>query len=230
MPQVSETRSSSASPRWLMPYEPSTMKPWICFLVMTLTTPAMASAPYVDEAPSRSTSTRSMIALGMVERSTKLRWPSSASGYGAMRRPSEIDSVDCTVRPRSAGAVAPEAKLKPVFQPFVIVPALFAVRRCTASAAVLMPRSSSVSELSTVTGEGDSASVRRRIEPVTTTSSRSDSAAGAAANEAGLWVAATATAAASSARRTDRCTMRELSHSACSFIYGLLRSELLLGQ
>ena len=46
-----------------------------------------------------------------------------------MRRPSKIDSVFCTVRPRSDGAVAPDAKLKPVFQPDWIVPALFAATR-----------------------------------------------------------------------------------------------------
>ena len=97
---------------------------------------------------------RSTIAFGIVLRSTKLRWPSSASGYGAMRRPSAIDSVFCTVRPRSAGALAPLAKLKPVFQPCWIVPALFADRRWTASETVLIPRSSSVSALRTVTGEG----------------------------------------------------------------------------
>src|ERR1043165_2055374 len=75
-------------------------RPWISFFVMTLITPAMASAPYVDEAPSRSTSMRSTMAFGMVFRSTKLRWPSSASGYGARRRPSATDSVACTVRQR----------------------------------------------------------------------------------------------------------------------------------
>ena len=37
---------------------------------MTLITPAMASEPYCAEAPSRSTSMRSMAASGMVSRST----------------------------------------------------------------------------------------------------------------------------------------------------------------
>ena len=49
-------------------------------LVMMLTTPAIASAPYDDESPSRRTSTRSMMSSGIVLRSTKLRVPSSASG------------------------------------------------------------------------------------------------------------------------------------------------------
>src|SRR3546814_12168137 len=105
-----------------------------------------------------------------------------------MRRPSEIDSVACTVRPRSAGAFAPEAKLKPVFQPWVIVPAPLADKRCTASATVLMPRSWSVSELSTVTGDGASVLVRRRIEPVTTIVSSVEvapSSAGASCAKAG---------------------------------------------
>src|SRR3546814_19389280 len=91
-----------------------------------------------------------------------------------MRRPSEIDSVACTVRPRSAGAVAPEAKLKTVFQPWVIVPAPLADKRCTASATVLMPRSWSVSGLSTVTGGGASGLVRGRDEPVKTTISQAE--------------------------------------------------------
>jgi hypothetical protein len=90
------------------------------------------------------------------------------------------------------------------FQPDVMVPALLADRRCTASDTVLMPRCSSSSALMTVTGEGVSESVRRRIEPVTTTSS-SASACDAGASCAKTWEdgsAVAATAAANSARRT----------------------------
>ena len=102
-----------------------------------------------------------------------------------MRRPSKMVSVDCTVRPRSEMALAPAAKLPPAFQPWVIVPALPADRRCTASVTVLRPRCSSVSAESTVTGDGVSVSVRRISEPVTTIWSPVASwAAGAAAGAA----------------------------------------------
>jgi hypothetical protein len=50
--------------------------------------------------------------------------------------------------------LAPAAKLLPLFQPSEIVPEPLAEMRCRPSATVLMPRASSVSVVSTVTGAG----------------------------------------------------------------------------
>ncbi len=58
------------SPSPVCPTSAAADPPWSADLRMTLITPAMASEPYCAEAPSRSTSTRSMALIGMVSRST----------------------------------------------------------------------------------------------------------------------------------------------------------------
>ena len=74
--------------------------------------------------------------------------------------------LDEVVRPRSDTADAPDAKPK-VDHELFIVPALFAGRSVTASAIVLIPRKSSCSADSTVTGDADAVSARLMIDPVT---------------------------------------------------------------
>ncbi|SVJ79168.1 Uncharacterised protein [Klebsiella pneumoniae] len=58
------------SPSPVCPTSAAADPPLSADLRMTLITPAMASEPYCAEAPSRSTSTRSMALIGMVSRST----------------------------------------------------------------------------------------------------------------------------------------------------------------
>jgi hypothetical protein len=71
---------------------------------MKLTTPPTASVPYTAEAPSRSTSTRSMAPNGMAFRSTAegeaLKPPMLPNGWTASRRPFSSTSVELAPRPR----------------------------------------------------------------------------------------------------------------------------------
>jgi hypothetical protein len=90
-------------------------------------------------------------------------------GKLAERRPSTSTRVDETPRPRSETAEPPA--LKPPWKPVGIEPAPSAEIERMASAAVLMPARCRFSEVSTVTGDGVSVSVRRNSEPVTTISS-----------------------------------------------------------
>ena len=76
--------------------------------------------------------------------------------------------MDDTPRPRSETAEPPAEK--PFWNPVPIDPALSAEIERIASLAVVIPAFASVSEVSTVTGDGVSVSVRRNSEPVTTIS------------------------------------------------------------
>ncbi len=97
------------SPWPLMPVSALIVRPVKLFFRITLTTPAMASEPYTADAPSLSTSMRSMASMGIDEMSTKSRSPSSGIGYEAMRWPSISTSVAPTVRPRNATPLPPAA-------------------------------------------------------------------------------------------------------------------------
>ena len=76
---------------------------------MTLTTPATASAPYTADAPSFSTSRRSIAATGIVLMSTKLVVMDSANELIATRRPLTSTSVASAPRPRRLIEAAPLA-------------------------------------------------------------------------------------------------------------------------
>ncbi len=74
-----------------------------------LTTPATASEPYTAEAPSLSTSTRSIAATGIELMSTKLVVMFSANELIATRRPLTSTSVASAPRPRRLMEAAPFA-------------------------------------------------------------------------------------------------------------------------
>ena len=74
-----------------------------------MTTPATASAPYTAEAPSFSTSRRSIAATGIVLMSTKLVVMDSANELIATRRPLTSTSVASAPRPRRLTDAAPLA-------------------------------------------------------------------------------------------------------------------------
>ena len=134
-----------------------------------MTTPAIASEPYSAEAPSFRISTRSTMPIGNEETSTNDFWPSSASGYDAMRWPSTSTSVASTDMPRSDTPLAPPA-IAPL-NACVSVPLLSAAAERITSAIELRPLLAISSALMTVTGDAVSASVRRMNEPVTMTDS-----------------------------------------------------------
>jgi hypothetical protein len=67
---------------------------------MKLITPPTASVPYTADAPSRSTSMRSIAANGMLLRSTATVPPMLPNGWLASRRPLSSTSVELAPRPR----------------------------------------------------------------------------------------------------------------------------------
>jgi len=82
--------------------------------MMKLTTPATASAPYTDDAPPVSTSTRLTSAEGM-----KLMSDTGARGSpGWSRRPLIRTSVRVTPRPRKLTVAMPSAPLE-MFEPWL---------------------------------------------------------------------------------------------------------------
>src|SRR4051812_49144210 len=79
---------------------------------MMLITPAIASEPYSDEAPSVRISTRSMMLAGMVLRSTAAETPDAEDSL-IQRRPSTRISVRLALRLRSEIVVEPEPTPEP---------------------------------------------------------------------------------------------------------------------
>ncbi len=105
-----------------------------------------------------------------------------------MRRPSIRVSVEFTDRPRNETPDEPAPK--PPVNEVGTEPLLSAEIERTASDTLLMPALASESEVSTVTGDGVSVSVRRNSVPVTTMSCgwSASAVAGAAAGAAGATV------------------------------------------
>ena len=87
---------SVPSPSLVSPQLPLSSRP-VNSRVLKFTTPAMASEPYVAEAPPVMISTFSMIAAGI-----RLRSTTPVAFDGVMRRPSMRTSVRVVTRPRSA--------------------------------------------------------------------------------------------------------------------------------
>ena len=109
----------NASPCGEAPAYPSTLTPFIRRRVMMFTTPATASEPYTAEAPSLSTSTRSMTAVEMVFRSKAGTYPLPAPSPPLTHRlPSTSTSVWRGPRLRSDTCVVPsEPVLNLLFTP-----------------------------------------------------------------------------------------------------------------
>ncbi len=128
---------------------------------MMLTTPPMASEPYTAEAPSLSTSIRSMAATGIEFRSTESLAPFPP---GTNRRPLSSTSVRAGPRPRRATRVAP---LPPLLT-WVLMALPCSGRLCRKSPIETLPLATTWSLLITVTGAGVVRSLRRMRDPVTT--------------------------------------------------------------
>jgi hypothetical protein len=128
------------------------------FFVMKLTTPAMASVPYSAEAPSRSTSTRSMAAIGITSTLTEL----SPMASLARRRPLSRTRVRLVFRPRMLIMVPP-----PPPPTGSLVEAT--VRAVATSDIVVRPRLTNSSDLMVVRGRAFSLARRLIEEPVTST-------------------------------------------------------------
>ena len=77
---------------------------------MMFTTPATASEPYTAEAPSLSTSMRSMMDVGMVLRSTEMPFAPSST-LEVMRRPLSSTKVRTAPMPRSEICMVPPPPL-----------------------------------------------------------------------------------------------------------------------
>ena len=167
MPVLIEARLVLPPPCWVSPTSADRRVPFRFFLSLMLITPAIASEPYSEEAPLFSTSMLSMASNGIADTSTKERWASSDSGYGAMRWPSISTRVAPTVRPRSEMPDAPLAKAPA--KPVPRVPAPLAARSVSSSATEVLPLFWISAAVSTWIGVGVSVLVRLISEPVTTT-------------------------------------------------------------
>ncbi len=147
---------------------------------MKLITPPMASEPYSAEAPSFSTSTRSMAPAWMLLRST----PASSPGEAklARRRPLSRISVLDTPTPRRLAPLKPRwPEVPSVMLAPSVSGALLAVSVRTSSAAVVTPRSRMSSRVMISIGSAVSPSRRLMREPVTNTVSSSVFATSASA-------------------------------------------------
>ena len=139
-----------------------------------------------------------------------------------MRWPSTSTSVASTVRPRSDTPEAPPARAPEKF--CVSDPELSADTVRITSDTVILPLLMISSELITSTGEGVSASVRRRYEPVTTTVSSSAGAdafgAGGLSSEASSTGSRPASArlarSSTNSPSATRRTRRPASRASCS--------------
>ncbi len=132
---------------------------------MKLTTPAIASVPYVDEAPSVSTSMRSSAAIGSVFRSTA----TAEKGLGTTRLPFSSTSVRCAPRLRRDAYEA--APLPWLTEPELTRPAPPCVTSFSACSALVTPALRSSSTVIVVVGRAVSPSIRRSSEPVISTRS-----------------------------------------------------------
>jgi hypothetical protein len=121
------------------------------------------------DAPSSSTSTRSMAADGMLFRSTPLSSPGDAKL--AMRRPFSSTSVEDVPRPRRLAELKPIWSLKPPVPMLTPSVRLLADAEMVAisSAAVVTPALSMSPRVMTCTGSAASASMRLMAEPVIST-------------------------------------------------------------
>ena len=176
-----EARLVLPPPCWVLPLSALKRVPFRFFFSTMLTTPAMASEPYSDDAPLFRMSMWSIASNGIEETSTNERWESSDSGYGATRWPSTSTRVAPTVRPRSEIPMAPLANAPE--KPVPRVPAPLAARSVSSSATEVLPLRWMSLRVSTCTGVGVSVSVRLISEPVTTTRCT----AGAGAAPAAAW-------------------------------------------
>ncbi len=130
-------------------------------LVMKLTTPEIASAPYVVEAPPVSTSVRSSSATGMLLRSTT---PPRLAG--TIRRPSSRTTLRLVPRPRRLTKDAPPLPLLTCWPTEGTTPG---ISRRSSSATLICASSTSASP--TVVTGADAWMLGLRIrEPVTTIS------------------------------------------------------------
>ena len=132
--------------------------------VMMFTTPATASDPYTAEAPSFSTSMRSMAAVGIEFRSTD---ESAPVPPGTMRRPFKRARVRESPRPRRLTRVDPSPPLLTA----VLIELPCSGRLCRKSPIDTLPLATTCSRLMTVTGAGVVRSLRRMRDPVTVISS-----------------------------------------------------------
>ncbi len=142
------------------------------FLVMKFTTPAMASEPYSADAPSVSTSTRSIASSGRLSRFTEPSPPEAPKPpKGATRRPLSSTSVYFWSRPWMAAVVVPLplplplTELEDCWKLPPVIAGSFWISSVIDSAPVL----SMASREMTVTGNAPSDSTRRIAEPVIST-------------------------------------------------------------
>ena len=133
---------------------------------MKLMTPAIASEPYTAEAPSFSTSTRSIAENGMMARFTPCTpWISPANPL--TRLPLISTSVCPPCRPRRF-AVCAESVVAPMVLVSATLPReLLAEMSCSSSIGEVAPLLSISSREITVTGSALSPSTRLMLEPVT---------------------------------------------------------------
>ena len=133
---------------------------------MKLITPAIASEPYTAEAPSFSTSTRSIAANGITARFTPCT-PFTSPAKPFTRLPFIRTSVRPPVRPRRF-AVCAEKVVTPIVLLESTLPTLaLAPTSCSSSIALVAPERLMSSLVMTVTGRAVSPSTRLMLEPVT---------------------------------------------------------------
>ncbi len=159
LPAVSEKLRRLPSLRELVPKSVLASMPSKPLRRMKLTTPPIASEPYTAEAPSLSTSTRSIIVAGI-----------ALTSLLARRVPLTRISVRLSPRPRSEMVEAPVPPPLLVLG-LVALPAIDG-SSCTRSPSVALPVASICARLIVTTGLAVSVSTRRRREPVTTMLSR----------------------------------------------------------
>ncbi len=138
---------------------------------MKLITPPTASVPYTAEAPSRSTSTRSIAESGMLFRSTAfaeaLNPPTLPKAWLARRRPFSSTSVELAPMPRRF-ALDTAYPTPCVVSEYI---AVLAVMRLRMSSTWWPPIRSMSLRVMMVTGSAVSPSMRLMLEPVTSTRS-----------------------------------------------------------
>ena len=149
---------------------------------------------------------RWMMDSGSTLRSAAANWPREPAGD--RRRPFSSSSVRLAPRPRSDKVLAPGpfSVTKPVVWSLICCEPEASVEDCRISAADIRPSSEVCSVVMICTGEAAVNSVRRRREPVTTTSATSWSLAFSAAF--GVVVAAACSSAGAALAAAEARTAR----------------------
>jgi hypothetical protein len=175
-PSSAEICDWAPSPSKVSPDWASTVTPWKLCLSLKFTTPATASAPYVEPAPPVMISTLSIAAVGMVFRST-----ARLALIGCVRRPSSSTRVRLGPRPRRFTVEPPGLLVAVVVMSPLLVFWFWPATNCgSRESAWSIPTWEVFCRVwaDTVTmGLSEEKSRRAMREPVTTTSSTSSDAA-----------------------------------------------------